>query len=80
MAAESAKTSSAKKEAASSFALGDRVKRKDLVGPVGTVRNVRTETAQSSIKSDKAVPTETITVLWDNGTLSHFIPEGLDKQ
>ena len=71
--------SSTKSEAASAFVPGDRVKRKDLPGAVGTVQKVRSETAQSSIKSDKAVPTETVTVLWDNGTLSHFIPEGLVK-
>ena len=66
-------------KSAVSFVPGDRVKRKEISGPVGTVQKVRTETAASSIKLDKEIPTETVTVLWDNGTLSHFIPEGLEK-
>ena len=66
-----------------SFVPGDRVRRKDVKGPIGTVQSVRTETATSAIGSGNAKesesPTETITVMWDNGTLSHFIPEGLEK-
>ena len=69
------------KSKSKSFTPGDRVKRIGIHGPVGTVEKVRTETISDSIKfagKDKEPPTETVTVMWDNGTLSHFIPEGLE--
>lgn len=63
------------------FKPGDRVIRADGVqGPEGTVQNIRVETVRSSLKpSISEAPGIAITVLWDNGTLSHFIPEGLKK-
>ena len=63
------------------FTVGDRVKRKEIHGPVGTVEKVRVEAVHDSIKNnsdDQEPPTETVTVMWDNGTVSHFIPEGLE--
>ena len=62
------------------FKAGDRVQRKDKSGPLGTVRRVRIETVRASIKDEQtAPPGVTVTVLWDNGTLSHFVPNGLTK-
>ena len=66
-----------------SFKPGDRVRRKDnssgsASGPLGTVQKVRVETFRQSIKLDRSEPPGiTVSVLWDNGTLSHFVPEGL---
>lgn len=61
-----------------SFKIGDRVVRAETQGPAGTIFKVRSDTGHTSNrdrgKNDKGL---TITVLWDNGTLSHFIPEGL---
>ena len=60
------------------FKTGDRVKRVDSEGPLGTVQKVRVETVRQSIKVDETEPPGvTVTVLWDNGTLSHFVPGGL---
>lgn len=60
------------------YKTGDRVKRINTDGPYGTVQSVRVETIRQSIKiDDNEPPSVTVTVLWDNGTLSHFIPEGL---
>lgn len=87
-AKKSTKASEAKKESgealkatdpSETFEKGDRVKRKAFTGPLGTVQSVRTEVALASLKNSKERPTETVTVLWDNGTLSHFIPEGLER-
>ena len=62
------------------FKTGDRVKRQDGVGPLGTVERVRVETVRQSIKvDDTEQPGVTVTVLWDNGTSSHFVPDGLVK-
>lgn len=62
-----------------SFRQGDRVKRVGTEGPFGTVKGVRIESVRQSIRNDKGDPPGvTVTVLWDNGTTSHFIPEGLD--
>lgn len=65
----------------SSFKPGDRVKRADgLSGPVGTVQNIRVEVVRSSLKpSISEAPGVAITVLWDNGTVSHFVPDGLKR-
>lgn len=63
-----------------SFKPGDRVRRSGLEGPQGTIKKIRVETVRQSIKEDgNEPPGVTITVLWDNGTLSHFIPEGLEN-
>lgn len=61
------------------FKTGDRVVRAETKGPLGTVQNVRIETVRTSIKEGAEAPGVTVTVLWDNGTLSHFIPEGIEK-
>lgn len=62
------------------FKTGDRVKRIDTDGPMGSVEKVRIETVRQSIKLDESEPPGvTVTVLWDNGTKSHFVPEGLVK-
>jgi hypothetical protein len=59
---------------------GDRVRRSDSDGPFGTVKTVRVETIRQSIKTDSGEPPGvTVTVLWDNGTISHFVPGGLEK-
>jgi hypothetical protein len=61
------------------FKQGDRVKRIGTEGPFGTVKQVRIESVRQSIrKEDGEPPGITVTVLWDSGTLSHFIPEGLE--
>lgn len=68
------------------FEPGDRVihidetNGKPLQGPTGTVQNIRVETVRSSLKPNENEPLGiAITVLWDNGTLSHFVPESLKK-
>lgn len=63
------------------FKAGDRVVRLDgVAGPMGTVQNIRTEVTRSSLKPDTSEPPGiAITVLWDNGTISHFVPEALKK-
>lgn len=60
--------------------IGDRVIQANAIGPKGRVQNVRIETTRSTIKqnADESLGIS-ITVLWDNGTLSHFVPEGLKK-
>jgi hypothetical protein len=62
------------------FQQGDRVKQANAGGMAGTVQKVRVETVRTSLKEDgNEPPGVTVTVLWDNGTLSHFVPEGLAK-
>ena len=62
------------------FQKGDRVKRLGTGGPWGTVQNIRIETVRQSIKVDGAEPPGVaVTVLWDNGTKSHFVPGALEK-
>ncbi|MCC6933616.1 MAG: hypothetical protein IT292_10235 [Deltaproteobacteria bacterium] len=62
------------------FKQGDRVTRPGVNGPVGTVQNVRIETVRASVKQEGAEPPGVaITVLWDNGTVSHFVPDALQK-
>lgn len=62
------------------FNTGDRVKKSNTEGPFGTVQNVRLETIRQSVREQSTEPPGvTVTVLWDNGTLSHFVPEGLAK-
>lgn len=65
-----------------SFKVGDRVKRRGGVGPQGTVQKVRIEQIRESLresKDDLEPPAVTVTVLWDNGTTSHFVPDGLEN-
>ena len=62
------------------FKPGDRVTRCGIEGPTGTVQNVRIESVRETIKQDgEEPPGVAVTVLWDNGTVSHFVPEGLEK-
>lgn len=62
------------------FKTGDRVKKAGVKGPLGTVQKIRVETVRESLKQDeKEAPAVTVTVLWDNGTLSHFVPGGLTR-
>lgn len=64
------------------FKPGDRVVRAEGSGPQGTVRVVREERATESIKESSEGKEKlgiTVTVLWDNGTSSHFVPEALNK-
>lgn len=59
---------------------GDRVKRLGTMGPLGTVQNIRVETVRQSIKVEGGEPPGiAVTVLWDNGTKSHFVPGALEK-
>ena len=64
-----------------SYKIGDRVVRSETTGPTGTVTKVRSDTGHASKRDrEKDEKGTTIAVLWDNGTLSHFIPEGLSLQ
>ena len=74
------------KPARNPFEPGDRVVHIDeetggqLSGPIGTVQNIRIETIRSSLKPNESEPLGmAITVLWDNGTISHFVPQSLKK-
>lgn len=65
---------------AESFESGDLVRRSTGMGPLGTVQNIRVESVRTSLKEDGGeAPGVTVTVLWDNGTISHFVPDGLEK-
>lgn len=58
----------------------DEITKKPHEGPTGTVQNIRVETVRSSLKPNENEPLGiAITVLWDNGTLSHFVPESLQR-
>ena len=62
------------------FKIGDRVRKAGSSGPMGTVERVRIETMRETIKVDETEPPSvTVTVMWDNGTSSHFVPGGLEK-
>lgn len=62
------------------FKVGDKVVRPDVEGPAGTVKSIRVETVRDSLRQgEEETPGITVTVLWDNGTLSHFIPDALEK-
>jgi len=68
------------KELKVDFKQGDRVKRAGVAGPSGTVKQIRVETTRQSMRTEQGDPPGvSVSVLWDNGTLSHFIPEGLEK-
>ena len=61
--------------------VGDRVVRKGKPGVFGTVTDIHVETVRESLKESQEgqePPSVVITVVWDNGTISHFIPEGLE--
>ncbi len=63
-----------------SFEPGDLVRRANGEGPLGKVQKVRVETIRNSLKEEGGEPPGvTITVLWDNGTASHFVPDSLEK-
>jgi hypothetical protein len=60
--------------------LGDRVIRTSSIGAAGTVSGVRVDTTRASIKEGtNEAPGITITVIWDNGTTSHLLPNSLQK-
>ncbi len=68
--------------ATSKFKVGDRVIRRGLPGPQGTVKRVRVEAVRETLREnteDMEPPGVSVTVLWDNGTASHFVPDGLEK-
>ena len=66
-------------ESLTDIKVGNRVRRTGVSGPLGTVRHIRIETVRTSLKQDGTEPPGIcITVLWDNGTLSDFVPEGLE--
>lgn len=60
------------------FSAGDRVKRIQSNGCKGTVKEVREETMQAGDSREKDKPL-IVSVLWDNGTISSFGPNGLEK-
>ena len=63
------------------FKSGDKVVRVGHEGPVGIVQKVRLETMRAGLKDpDEQSRSVTISVLWGNGTLSHFVPDGLEKR
>ncbi len=63
--------------AGKAFEVEDRVKRSDNTGPLGTVKELRVEvTASSQEAKEKG---KMYVVLWDNGTMSCFGGEGLQK-
>lgn len=60
------------------FSVGDRVRKSEGTGPLGTVQKVRIETVRTTLKEDGGEPPGvSVTVLWDNGTVSHFVPSTL---
>ena len=62
-----------------SFEAGARVVRQGTAGPKGTVQKVRTDTVRSSIVNSKDMDRgTTVTVIWDNGTVSHYISGSLE--
>jgi hypothetical protein len=61
------------------FKAGDRVIRAGKVGPQGIVQKIRMETVRNTIREGgNESPGVAVTVLWDNGTTSHFVPDGLE--
>lgn len=66
---------------AQKFRVGDRVIRAGVSGPHGTVKKVRVEVLGPSLReaaNGQEPAGVTVTVLWDNGTMSHLIPDGLE--
>ncbi len=73
-------TSAATTPSKRAFQVGDRVVWTGHAGPTGTVQRIRVETTRETIKEDTTEgPNVTVTVMWDNGTVSHFVPDGLEK-
>lgn len=54
----------------------DRVRRLNVPGCQGIVKQIRQETTASTVeqKEDALL----VTVLWDNGTISYFSPQSLE--
>lgn len=64
-------------ESKAPFRKEERVKRKGGTGCQGTVQDVRTEiTASTGDTSEKGW---LVNVLWDNGTISYFAPDALER-
>ena len=64
-----------------SFKAGDLVQRVGKADCLGVVQKIRVETVRSSLREESSEgPGVTVTVLWDNGTVSHFVPDGLEKR
>ena len=62
------------------FKIGDKVVVNGKKGPIGVVKEIRIETMRTSAKEkDKEGLGMSVTVIWDNGTISHFVPEALEK-
>ncbi len=58
---------------------GNRVLRTGTTGPKGTVKQIRVESIRQTMRTGEGDPLGvTVTVLWDNGTLGHFVPDGLE--
>lgn len=58
------------------FKINDRVKRNQLSGCLGTVREIRIESSASTqAQRERGI---LVCVQWDNGTVSFFSPESLD--
>jgi hypothetical protein len=62
---------------AEKFKVNDRVKRASGGGCIGVVKELRAET--TSIGDSKKEKPLLVSVLWDNGTISYFSPEGLQQ-
>ena len=59
--------------------VGDRVKRVQLPGCLGVVKDVRQEvTLSAAVSPETREKALLVTVLWDNGTQSCFGVEGLE--
>jgi hypothetical protein len=54
----------------------DRVKRKNGLGCLGTVKMIREETTKS--QNETPMDALLVKVLWDNGTFSYFAPSALE--
>jgi hypothetical protein len=64
--------------ASKEFKVNDRVKRVSGSGCLGVVKEIREEiVGTSGDTKDKAV---LVKVQWDNGTLSYFSPEALERE
>ena len=61
------------------FEMGDRVRRKHGHGGCGVVKEIRREIQNPSAAVKKEEGMLMIMVQWDNGTLSCFSPEALDR-
>lgn len=57
--------------------VNDRVKRKNNLGCLGVVKEVREEIVGSA--GDTREKALIVKVLWDNGTVSYFDPESIEN-